>query len=84
MYVDELFARLAESGVSVMLKADHERMRDGGRPWTLVIFGPALGEAEYVRAEERTYNACLRRGLERLVECGEAWNWVRDYLELLD
>jgi hypothetical protein len=54
--VVELFDRLAYAGVTAILKIDHERAEAfNGRPWTLVISGPAVGNGSPVRAEERSF-----------------------------
>ncbi|MEU1866511.1 hypothetical protein [Streptomyces gardneri] len=40
---------LAEQGVTVPFKADAERMRDGGKPWTFVASGVPFHEDLLVR-----------------------------------
>lgn len=40
---------LAEQGVTVLFKADAERMRDGGKPWTFVASGVPFHEDLLVR-----------------------------------
>jgi hypothetical protein len=37
--VVRVMAALAEQGVTVLFKADAERMRDGVRPWTFIASG---------------------------------------------
>ncbi|MFD8813224.1 hypothetical protein ACFV23_17460 [Streptomyces sp. NPDC059627] len=42
---------LAEQGVTVLFKADAERMRDGVRPWTFVASGDPFREDLLVRTD---------------------------------
>jgi hypothetical protein len=66
MDLEQLMERLSRSGVTVVLKVDDERMTEGGKPWTLVMSGPGLGEQGFIRAESSSLSDCLDRGFARL------------------
>jgi hypothetical protein len=72
--------RLAESGVTVILKADHERFAESGDYWTLVFTGGRLAEFGVIRAEEPTVAECLRAALPRLAAMGPEWAWAADFV----
>ncbi|MFD5617762.1 hypothetical protein [Streptomyces yangpuensis] len=61
---------LADQDVTVLIKADAERLRDGTKPWTFVATGKPFHEDLLVRAEGRSVEACLAEGLPRLRELG--------------
>ncbi|MFI6423132.1 hypothetical protein ACIBG6_37810 [Streptomyces sp. NPDC050842] len=61
---------LADQGVTVLIKADAERLRDGAKPWTFVASGQPFHEDLLVRAEAHSVEACLAAGLPRLRELG--------------
>jgi hypothetical protein len=77
--IEDLMERLAQAGVTVIIKIGHERYAEQGEPWTLVISGPALGDGGFVRAEEATFDECVRVGLSRLRARDERWQWVSGY-----
>jgi hypothetical protein len=76
MDIEDLMRRLAEAGVTVLLKADHERLAEGGRCWTMVISGGRLTGNGFVRAEEATAEQCVQAALQRLAAEGPDWAWV--------
>ena len=78
--IEELWIRLAEAGVSALLKIDHERYQERGKYWTLLVSGPSLGEAGFVRAEESSLERCLQVGLTRLMSKGDQWSWLSEHL----
>ncbi|MEV6069437.1 hypothetical protein AB0L82_23070 [Nocardia sp. NPDC052001] len=79
--IEQLMQRLAACGVSMLLKADHERYAENGECWTVVISGSGIPEKfGFVRAEERTLKMCLEVALSRLLEIGEEWVWVKEYI----
>jgi hypothetical protein len=78
--IEQLWSQLAEAGLSAMIKIDHERFAERGRPWTLVVSGPALGAGGFVRAEEKSLDRCLEVGLSRLMSKGDQWSWLSAYL----
>ena len=80
MELERLMWQLAESGVTVVLKADHERFAEGGPYWTLFISGSRLGDDGPVHADEGTLKECLTVGLTRLLERGPEWTWVKDFM----
>ncbi|WND36125.1 hypothetical protein RI578_38690 [Streptomyces sp. BB1-1-1] len=61
---------LAEQGVTVLLKADAERMRDGVRPWTFVANGGPFYEDLLVRTDAASVEACLKICLPQLRDRG--------------
>lgn len=80
MDIEELWIRLAEAGVTAMLKIDHERFAEHGRSWTLLVSGPPLGDG-FVRAEEASLDRCLKVGLSRLIDKADGdWGWLSAYL----
>lgn len=80
MDIERLMRLLAQSGATVLLKADHERFAEEGEYWTLVISGPALGEQGLVRAESSSLAECLRVGLKRLQRSGNRWSWISEFI----
>ncbi|MEV4062414.1 hypothetical protein [Nonomuraea dietziae] len=56
---------LAEQGVTAILKADGERMREGARPWTFVARG-GLVSGRPVRIDDDSVDRCLEQALPRL------------------
>lgn len=61
---------LAEQGVTVLFKADAERMRDGVRPWTFVANGLPFHDDLLVRTDASSVEACLEICLPQLRERG--------------
>ncbi|GAA2615660.1 hypothetical protein GCM10010304_81260 [Streptomyces roseoviolaceus] len=61
---------LAEQGVTVLFKADAERMRDRVRPWTFVAIGVPFHEDLLVRTDAASVEACLENCLPQLRERG--------------
>ena len=61
---------LAEQGVTVLFKADAERMRDGVRPWTFVANGAPFHEDLLVRTDAASVEACLGICLPQLRDHG--------------
>ena len=57
---------LAEQGVTVLFKADAERMRDGVRPWTFVANGLPFHEDLLVRTDASSVEGCLKVCLPQL------------------
>jgi hypothetical protein len=61
---------LAEQGVTVLFKADAERMREGTKPWTLVASGGPFHEDLLVRTDAVSVDACLDVCLPQLRKFG--------------
>ncbi|MGW3167899.1 hypothetical protein ACWC9Q_34930 [Streptomyces sp. NPDC001142] len=61
---------LAEQGVTVIFKADAERMRDGTKPWTFVASGAPFRENLLVRTDAKSVADCLAVCLPQLREAG--------------
>jgi hypothetical protein len=78
--IEQLWIRLAEAGVTAMLKIDHERLEERGRSWTFLVSGPSLGDAGFVRVEESSLDRSIEVGLTRLMNKGDQWSWLSEYL----
>ncbi|MGK5636765.1 hypothetical protein ACSNOK_00325 [Streptomyces sp. URMC 126] len=61
---------LARQGVTVLFKADAERMAEGRGPWTFVASGAPFGEDVLVRTDAAPVERCLAVCLPRLRELG--------------
>ncbi|MDQ0945860.1 hypothetical protein [Streptomyces sp. V1I1] len=72
MDVVRVMESLAEQGVTVLFKADAERMREGVKPWTFVASGAPFHEDLLVRTDAVSVEACLDVCLPRLREFGVA------------
>ncbi|MDF3140066.1 MULTISPECIES: hypothetical protein [unclassified Streptomyces] len=70
MDVVRVMESLAEQGVTVLFKADAERMREGRKPWTFVASGAPFHEDLLVRTDAVSVQACLDVCLPRLREFG--------------
>ncbi|MCX4539220.1 hypothetical protein [Streptomyces sp. NBC_01565] len=70
MDVVRVMEALAEQGVTVIFKADAERMRDGNKPWTFMASGGPFWEGLLVRTDARSVEDCLSICLPRLKEAG--------------
>ncbi|MER6029836.1 hypothetical protein [Streptomyces sp. NPDC001851] len=70
MDVVQVMEALAEQGVTVLFKADAERMREGVKPWTFVASGAPFHEDVLVRTDAVSVAACLAACLPRLREFG--------------
>ncbi|MFI1720957.1 hypothetical protein [Streptomyces sp. NPDC020489] len=70
MDVVRVMEALAEQGVTVLFKADAERMRDGVKPWTFVATGAPFHEGLLVRTDAVSVQSCLKICLPRLREYG--------------
>jgi hypothetical protein len=64
---------LAEQGVTVLFKADAERMAERGTAWTFVAGGAPSREDVLVRTEAASVEQCLAVCLPRLRELGFAF-----------
>lgn len=76
MDVEQFMARLGEAGITVLIKVDHERMADRGRPWTIVMSGPGLGDEGLVRTDARSLGECLAHGISELKSRPGDWSWL--------
>ncbi|MFI2208888.1 hypothetical protein [Streptomyces sp. NPDC020141] len=77
--VELLMDELGRAGITVLLKVDHERMQGGGKPWTVVLAGPGLGERELIRTDGPTLRKCLEYCLGELSTCPGDWEWLESY-----
>ncbi|MBO0918480.1 hypothetical protein [Streptomyces laculatispora] len=69
MDIVAIMTTLAEQGVTVIFKADSERMAEGGRSWTFVATGEPL-RGEIVRTDAASVERCLAIVLPRLRSLG--------------
>ncbi|MFD6435538.1 hypothetical protein [Streptomyces venezuelae] len=70
MDVVRVMEALAEQGVTVLFKADADRMREGRKPWTFVASGSPFREELLVRTDAVSVEACLETCLPQLRERG--------------
>ncbi|MEV4949898.1 hypothetical protein [Streptomyces sp. NPDC053755] len=70
MDVVTIMEALVEQGVTVLFKADAERMAERGKPWTFVASGAPLREDILVRTDAESVEQCLAVSLPRLRELG--------------
>ncbi|MFB7724514.1 hypothetical protein [Nocardia sp. NPDC056100] len=75
-----LMERLAEAGVSMLLRVDVERYNENTPHWTLAFGGPALDSDTAFRVDARTLGQCVSRGLRRLRDQHESWDWLDDWV----
>ncbi|MEE1929700.1 hypothetical protein V1J52_16155 [Streptomyces sp. TRM 70351] len=61
---------LAEQGITVLFKADAERMAERRRPWTFVASGAPSRDDILVRIDAASVEQCLEACLPRLRELG--------------
>ena len=66
MDIVRIMEALAEQGVTVLFKADAERMRDGVKPWTFVASGTPFHEDLLVRTDAVSVESCLKICLPQL------------------
>lgn len=76
---DELMERLGRSGVTAILKFDHERTAIGDEPWAVVLSGPGVGDQGFIRAEDVSLSGCLDQVLGRLRSSSDQWDWLTEH-----
>ncbi len=76
--IAELMSDVSQAGLTVMLKIDHERMAHGGRPWTILLSGPAIGKSSVIRWDCRSLEESVRSILDKLREV-TTWEWLDLY-----
>ncbi|MER7023818.1 MULTISPECIES: hypothetical protein [Streptomyces] len=70
MDVIAVMEALAGQGITVLVKADAERMAQGRAAWTVVATGAPLHEDVLVRTDGASVEQCLALCLPRLRERG--------------
>ena len=80
MDIELIMETLGQSGVTALLKLDHERLAEGGKPWTFALSGPALGHANFIRVDTVGMDDCLHQGLKMLRREPGDWEWVDAFL----
>ncbi|MFF9555475.1 hypothetical protein ACF1DY_06605 [Streptomyces albus] len=79
MDAQNLMQELSHAGVTVLVKCDGERLREGGRPWTFVASGGPLEERP-VRRDDITLDACLVNASRLLMDIGPEWTRIEKHL----
>ncbi|MFF4602579.1 hypothetical protein ACFY12_07465 [Streptomyces sp. NPDC001339] len=74
--IEQLMERLGDSGVTILLKVDHERTAERRKPWTIVMSGPSMGEGEFLHTDCHTLDNCLEYGLGELRAGPGDWKWL--------
>ncbi|MFE4306617.1 hypothetical protein ACFQ9H_33445 [Streptomyces sp. NPDC056517] len=70
MNIVAIMEALAEQGITVLFKADAERMAERRKPWTFVASGAPLRDDILVRTDTASVEQCLQACLPRLRELG--------------
>ncbi|WIX88993.1 hypothetical protein [Amycolatopsis sp. DG1A-15b] len=81
--VELLMTRLARAGVTTLIKADDERMAEGGETWTVILSGPGLADRGGIRAESPELRSALRDVLDRLAARPGDWSWLAEFRDQL-
>ncbi|OXM64281.1 MULTISPECIES: hypothetical protein [Amycolatopsis] len=76
MEIEPVMKELGRRGLTVLLKLDHERLADGGRPWMVLASGPALGDGRFVRTDSASIEAGFAEIFRQLRESEGAWDWL--------
>lgn len=79
MDIEALMARLAQAGVTTLIKADDERMAEGGETWTVMLSGTGLGNQGGIRAESDDLRSGLEEVLDRLAGRPGDWSWLNEF-----
>ena len=79
MDIETLMTRLARDGVTTLIKADDERMAEGGETWTVILSGAVLGDQGAIRTESADLPAALKDVLERLAARPGNWSWLGEF-----
>jgi hypothetical protein len=74
--IETLMTRLAQAGVTTLIKADDERMAEGGETWTVILSGSGLGDQGGIRAESPDLHSGLQDILDRLTVRPGNWSWL--------
>lgn len=76
MDIELIMEALGEAGVTTVIKCDHERSVLGGKPWTLVMSGLALGSSGPIHTDSRSLQDCLEFGFRELRKRPGNWDWL--------
>jgi hypothetical protein len=76
--IERFMERLANMGVTMILKVDHERMAGGGKAWTIVMSGPGMGERGSIHTDSRSLEDCLEYGMSELRSRPGDWGWLEE------
>jgi hypothetical protein len=78
MNLEQVMERIGDQGVTVIIKLDGERDKDGLR-WTFVASGGSLASYGPIRVDASTMGNCLSRGFFLMSERGPEWNWLEKF-----
>lgn len=70
---------LGREGISCIVKVDHERMADGGKPWTVVLSGPGTGGEAFIRTDSASLQDGLDLVLRELRSSPGEWGWLEHW-----
>lgn len=73
-----LMLRLGESGVTMLVKIDHERI--GGSPWTVVLSGPVVADRMVIRMDGPNLEDCLVHVILELLHMPGEWGWLEEFI----
>ncbi|MCO1578037.1 hypothetical protein M8C13_19990 [Crossiella sp. SN42] len=76
--VELLMSELAERGLTVLLKLDHERWAERGKPWTCLLSEEEPGFV--VRTDDKTMRRGLEAVLAELRAWSPGWEWTAELL----
>ncbi|MFJ3640821.1 hypothetical protein ACIPRD_13800 [Streptomyces sp. NPDC090108] len=74
--IERFMEQLGSVGVTMILKVDHERMAGGGKPWTIVMSGPGMGEKGSIHTDSHSLEDCLEYGISELRSRPGGWEWL--------
>ncbi|MGW7611810.1 hypothetical protein ACWGKW_32065 [Streptomyces sp. NPDC054766] len=72
----EIMERAAGEGVAISLRVDVERLREGGKPWTLVLASAKFGELGAIRGDFQTLGAGIRFAIDEMRSLPGEWEWL--------
>ncbi|WP_217709681.1 hypothetical protein [Amycolatopsis sp. Hca4] len=79
MNIETLMTKLAQAGITTVIKADDERWAEGTRAWTVILSGAALGDQGAIRTESSDLPSGLRNVLGRLAARPGNWSWLTEF-----
>ncbi|TDC29881.1 hypothetical protein [Kribbella albertanoniae] len=75
----EFMQDVGRAGFTMMLKIDHERLRDRSKPWTVLLSAPHPGGTVVMRGDLRTLEECLRAVISHMESVLEDREWLELY-----
>ncbi|OLR91847.1 hypothetical protein [Actinokineospora bangkokensis] len=74
--LSDLMEILGDQGVATLLQFNQERLADNGKPWTVILTGPAVGPIRIIDYDGDTLPECLNVVLNKLREQPGDWSWL--------